>query len=335
VLTINYLTIFIENLHVTIYLILINKLFKMKNLGLMMVITIILFVNKGFSQYTFTSYKHSYFEKFLSSETLVPITGIQNIDSIIKETLDRDWKFTKLKFVPINEIEQFSKNGNVSIINLLPIQFGNFGNSSLCLYVPGNFNITRMTNVISSVPIKCGFSGDKKYNTECSFEQIGYKIDILFVQLIEVIKFMKEEKYIPLGAHITGVNKYVNLYNKKIAKSNLDIKLKTLLINENFFNNKMDSVIFKKYYSYKFKVVTENEYQKIISSDNENYFVMLQSNIPNSVISVFDLQINKTLFIDLNFQKNPFTSSAKLRKLNLKQVKKLDAQIEKIASDNN
>lgn len=304
----------------------------MNKFKIVLIIIICSVVSKGYSQYTFTSYKHKYFTQFFSTETLIPITGIESIDNKVKEKLAREWAFTKLRFVPLNEIYRYTESDNVSIIDLFSFDVNAaYGNTSLCLYIPAKLNDTRMTNVIAASPIKCGFSGNKKFMSECDYEQLGYKIDILLTQLIEVVEFTKKEKYIPTLAHVSGVNKYIEKYNEEIIKTTQALTPKTLLLSESFLNPKMNAIKFKQLYSYNCKIVSQNEYEEIVNSNNKEYLILLQGNVPNSIISVFDFEKMKTLYIGLNFAKTPLARISKLSKLNEKQVKRLNAHMNKLA----
>lgn len=305
----------------------------MKNIRSFLTIIICLLVSELDAQYSYTSYKNYWFKKFLTTETLVPITGIQSVDNKIRETLSEHWTYTELRYVPVDDLDDYKETDNVSIINLFSYNINNaFGNTSLCLYIPTNIDETRLTNVIASVPIKCGFSYKENFEAECGFEQIDYKISILLKQLIEVIEFVVNEKYKPTLAHVTGINKYVEEFNHKV-KSIYHVKYKTLLLSDDFFNNKMDPTKFKKYYKLDFKIVDEKEYQEIVNSESEEYLILTQSNIPNNIITVFDFEKRETLYIGLNFAKSPFTTVSKMSRLNRKQVKRLNKHIQKITGE--
>ena len=197
----------------------------MKTINLIIIICSITF--QGYSQYSLSYHVSSFLKTFSTTETLVPIIGIDSIDNKIKKTLEDNWTFTKLRFVPINELDEFDNAPNVSIINLLTIIWyvsgsdvnSGRGNTSLCFYIPANIQDTRMSNIIASIPIQCTFPFLDGFCTECKFEQINYKIDILLMQLIEVVNFASSETYEMAVVH-DRLKQYTKKYNKKIIRDN-------------------------------------------------------------------------------------------------------------------
>lgn len=307
----------------------------MKHFKAILLISLFLMASNAFCQYSFTSHRNKHFKKFFLTETIIPVTGFQTYDRKMREGLEKNWTFTKLKFVPASEMETYKNDKSVSILDLFSFEIdGTFGNTSLSVYIPGNIDDTRLTNVIASIPIKCSFSKRDNFLSECGYELIDYKIDILLAQLIEVIDFTRKEKYKPTLAHVTGISKYVNKYNKNVLETNVNPSPKPLLVSESFFGDELDAKDFGKFYKGNFKIVSQIEYKDILNSSQGEYLVMLHSNIPNSIISVFDLETKKTLYIGVNFGKSPIPSRTNMFNFTGKQVEEFDNHSKKLTLSN-
>jgi len=270
-----------------------------------------------------------YFKEFKESTTVIPLTGDEEIDAKIKKVFENKWTFTKLKYVDLKSIGKYYKEG-YSIINIttFTIDNGVIENTSLCLYLPDyNINSTRMLNVIASVPINCSSSrGNKKYTyeNECVYQDIAYKLDILYEQIIEIVNFVEEEKYKPVLAHFSGINKYAKLFNKKRQKTLRFKKSKTLILPAKVFSDKYTEEDFKENYNYDFEVLSDKNYKKAINAKNPEHLILFFNNTPNGTLNVYDFECQCTVFINLNFAKSPTPSKSKLTRLNAGQVKELN-----------
>jgi hypothetical protein len=308
----------------------------MRTVNLTIIICLITF--QGYAQYSLAhpTSESSYLHEFYSTETLVPIVGIDSIDAKIKKTLEDYWTFTKLKFVPLDELDEIQYVSRINLFTHIMYAAGSdpstgLGATSLSLYIPADIQVTGMRNVIASVPIQCTFPFDDEFSIECGYEQIGYKIDILLIQLIEVVKFVNSEEYRPMLADFSGMVKYVEKYNKAVIKKHEKTQIKPLLMNENFFNEKLDSASFKRFYRNEIKIVDDHQYEEILNSDNNKYLVMLRGNNPSSVFSIFDLETRKTLYIGIYLGKLPFIRFPKYCQLNKKQIIHLNKHMKRLA----
>lgn len=287
-------------------------------------------------QYSFTSYKLKYFEEFKESVTVIPLTGNEVLDEAIKQKLKIKWKFTKLKYVNLENIQMYHREG-YSIINISTFAIdGGLENTSFCLFLPHyEVNRTRMTNVIASVPIDCSsIRGRDKYtyDSECEFPQILYKLEVLYDQLIEIVNFVEDAKYKPSLAHFTGINKYVKSYNKKVIEEVRFKSEKILIIPSKVFSEKYTKEDFENDYDFKFQVLGNTEYYNAIKSNQKEYLILFFNNSPNGVINVYDIENQNTIFIDLNFANSPAPNKSKLTRLNSSQIKRLNSCISELVN---
>jgi hypothetical protein len=293
-------------------------------------------ISSAFAQYSYTAHDDSNYATFFTTKTGVRLTGVASIDTKIKKTLADAWSFTEIVY--IKPYEGFQGNDCGSVIRLVPVSAIDsytagviYEYTSLCVILPGATDVSRMTNVIASVPVKCTNSpGRASFMQECTFDQIGYKIDVLLKQLIEVISFVGEHEYTPKIGNAIGINKYVRQFNKVRRKEGRTLSgSKTLIVNKSAFTKYFRKEDFRSLYSFPIRIVEEHEYKDILESKGTEYMILLTGNTPTTTLSVYDFESDKTLFIDLNWSPgNPKEKRA--FRLNSAQVIALNYQILKI-----
>lgn len=82
----------------------------MKHVKVILLISLFLMASNAFCQYSFTSHRNKHFKKFFLTETIIPVTGFQTYDRKMREGLEKNWTFTKLKFVPASEMETYKND---------------------------------------------------------------------------------------------------------------------------------------------------------------------------------------------------------------------------------
>ena len=128
----------------------------MRTVNLTIIICLITF--QGYAQYSLAhpTSESSYLHEFYSTETLVPIVGIDSIDAKIKKTLEDYWTFTKLKFVPLDELDEIQY---VSRINLLNYPFASLN----C--INRGFERIKFSIILLKLPFGWAFLLNRKMNS--------------------------------------------------------------------------------------------------------------------------------------------------------------------------
>jgi phage-related tail protein len=112
------------------------------------------------AQVSWCSPKGDEFQEFLKSTTIVPITGINSVDSTLREVLNEKWQVTKLKFVPIQDMLSYSVGKNVesnllSILNIVTVSSLWSKRTSLTVFLPiEDPKDLGLNNLIASVPLR-------------------------------------------------------------------------------------------------------------------------------------------------------------------------------------
>lgn len=301
----------------------------MKKISSLFILLCIICNSVTFSQNSFTSYDSEMFLNFFNTTTYVQLSGDVSIDEKIKKTLNEKWNFTKIKYVNTDSLPQ-KLNATESMLLIetieitrtstnpkIPTKINYFTN--LCIRMSGDIDSVNMTNVISSVPLFCDGNEERKAK-ECSFQEVDYKIEILLNQLIEVITFTKEDK---ISSSYTWYSRYINQFNKKCLKTCSFNQSKKLLICEDIFNDNFTKKDFE--CKFPFEIVDRETYKQKIQFNKPDYIVLLSGiDFYNSfVLSLYDLELNKTLYIDCNI-------NTKRLEFNKNQVKSLSDQLEKL-----
>ncbi|MEL6674652.1 MAG: hypothetical protein AAFR61_20750 [Bacteroidota bacterium] len=266
---------------------------------------------------------------FFQSTTLVPILGIPDVDARIKKVMEDQWTFTKFQFVPYEDLDRVAEEGDEKSTSKISIDTyyfdGTFVTTCLNVAMPGNPQFTRMRNVIASVPLNCGQLNRKQFGDACSYEANAYKMDIMILQLMEIITFVREQAYKPRQAHLSGVQKYVSKFNEWVQANPPQTEKKPLLVSQAFFTDKFSSGDFDKWYKGPIKFVSQEEYERIIKERSLAYYYLFFGQDPRVILSVFDPESQRTLFLDSNYAKS--TTFGKMVRMSAAQIKRLQAQL--------
>lgn len=259
----------------------------------------------SYAQFSFTSYKTSYFKEFWDNETVVALTGIKEIDDKIVDAVEEYWRHTGFEFVNLEDLTEIDEKEGTNIIAPYGYTIDQvFTTRGWAVYTSGvDINRSRLTNVLAYIPVDFGIKGKKTLGTEKYLKDQVYKMDIIIKSLSDIIQFVYDENYKPTLAHVSGVNKYVKEYNKQFFNPN-DLRGKTLLISQTSLSKKFTLEDLQSVYTGSIKVVSKAEFAEIVESADDNYVAVISSFLPNRAMCLFDFESNRIIYIDLNFGKS-------------------------------
>jgi hypothetical protein len=284
-------------------------------------------VSVGRTQLSFSSYKNPSFQQFFNTTTYVELSGRAELDEKIKKTLGEHWRFTNIKYALRDSLptllESTESKLSVEVITVIRSQKGKPDRAeyftNLCLRISKKKTSKKMTEIIASVPLFCNQTGEGKAK-ECSLIDVAFKIDRLLLQIIETVNFVKNENV--KSSVVTYSGKFVKKFNESaVLKHDLIVNRK-LIVCETFFSLRFSRDDFESVYKYPFIIVEQAKYKQ--ACDSKDLVLFAGYDLKNAfVFSIYDMDANKTLFVDVGKGKNKALMSQK-------QVKKWNIQYEKL-----
>ncbi len=266
------------------------------------IIVLVSFFNH--SQHTFIGAPR--FDWLEGTTVSIELSGDAAMDSIIYETAEELWTYGKYLFITPDSNGVYNHNKGHMVIGLMGIKYGLTEHLDFAYYYPDDINVTRLKNVLATVPVDCvnqeGIKNPLKvhFPTECSLLDIKYKYNILFRQLVEVIEFCKLKEYKPTYLHYQGVQKYYDWYNEYSRKHYEILRFKPILISDEMLSYSVTEKDVKNAYHHQYKIVGREEYMNIIEANDTSYFYVLFGKAPQFNLCVYDPANNVTLFSLLN-----------------------------------
>ena len=290
-----------------------------------------LFVNfSSQSQYSFSNHENIHFTDFFESTLFYVETGIKDVDEAIEASLKKRWQLTP--FLCVTE-EEFKEQRTVKFCNLgfFTYRLEDMRSPNLAVFLPnyyGSLYGGDLKNVVAAVPIDCGETNSLgALGNECDFSKMTYRIDLMILQLIEVIEFVKENKYETRETAHFGIDDYIRSYNSVFSEK---VEYKKILVNEEIFKLSFTQDDFKSLAKFQFQIVDGEEYRDLINKRNRDYFYLITAHNPMLVASVYDPEIERTLFLQMNYKFGPWLNSKKRASFGRKFVKNLNDNLSKI-----
>lgn len=217
-------------------------------------------------------------EKFLTTKTLVLLTGDENFDANIKLGMTEYWKLTEYEFADANRIREVAFSKEYSVIQPYQItRSDQYGTQTYYYYgivIPADEGVGMLENVVANVMLD-GF---------------GREADLIGASFRakHMIKFMQDFVQMKVDGKIDcscGAN--MSFMKKHFNSSNANIKNKTLLVDEYYLSmvNKED---FVKNYPGKVEFVTTESIQEAINEKDDQYAYLLPVFTRNKHIYVVD-----------------------------------------------
>ncbi len=255
----------------------------------------------GYSQYSFTAHKHKYFKQFKANKTIVFLTGDEVFDEVLKEAVDKHWKHTEYQFADAEDERKYNNPDKYNFLSFFGFSVEGVSSNGWAVYLPDlSLNSTRMTNVIAYVPIDySNTASGKQFGEDKDIFGLFYKIEVMIKGLVDVINFVEQEKYRPTLAHVTGIKKFAEKYNKTYHYKNR-LKKKTLLISERILDERFTLAKLKKAYPHKIKVLPQEEYEALIFEKPKEYVGLFSNHMPNKAFFLYDFEQDRITFMNLN-----------------------------------
>lgn len=260
------------------------------------------FSSAAFAQYSATSNQEAIFQKFLKTKKLVvELSGNAEYDSALTAAVTKYWKLNPIEFVSPEKMDGKMRNETSALLMPINIQqttivtsdrtSASRPNDQLALMV-GNINVQFNDYDMIAFSVfdpDMGFIGKFNYKEDIgkSLMAITFRLNDVIATLCETVELIRKDDGKFRNDPIEGV-KYMNnkFYNPRITV----LKTKTLYINANDIKHaeRVAGV-----YPYKFKVVSDEEYKKVVKAGGKDVVYMVVNYSLWGGISLIDAEEHK------------------------------------------
>ncbi len=252
-------------------------------------------------------YNSNDFEQMMESTMMMVLTGKTEYDQKLLEAASNYWTVTPFDTISVGNLNSVIHDESRSF--LLPILFS----------VTFDFDISKAGNEYTKLKSWISIiNGGKKeiekysdndavaiapislYSDEAEFEHCAYRLEYVIKGLNDIIEIVKQKKL--TGGPLKMPFKVMT----QINKNKRAIRKKTLVINGDLKNvwgkEIISNDVFKKFYKYKYKIVSESEFSEILNSDSEEYLCLMPIFEVNKHTLIYETSSKKTIYYGWSMQ---------------------------------
>jgi hypothetical protein len=225
-------------------------------------------------------------EEFLTTKTLVLLTGDEIFDEQFKSGMEKYWKHTEFRFVEREELNTYVFNTDYTILKPYNEKHassnGSLEYSMMGLFFTESFESQRNPLIASALI--------DELNTEKQVVDARHRAAHIPKFINDFIRLRLSGELEPSCAGVKS--EYIDYYNE----SNVKFKDKTLYINENYLNNRFTQEAISDVYKAKFKIASPQEITDGIESELEDACYLLSISAYGKYTFIIDFETGDILY---------------------------------------